>query len=407
MQLDEFRKSPTGVLVPISGSSPGGTWTHMAFLPHPLGSEEPPLTGATYRKVSNARAALAALDSTAQRLPNPRLFRQSTLRLEAQSTAALEGTYEPLARVLAADPAAIQDPSMREVLNYIVVAEQAFEWAEQGRSWTVAAVSELQRLLMKGTSGEPEYSGVRPIQVVIGRREGAHPNEVPIQAARYVPPPPGPDLHARLTDLLTWIEADHRQDIDPVVATAMAHYEFEALHPFHDGNGRLGRLLIVLQLHRCGILSEPTITVSPWFEARRTQYYDALLGVSTMGDWSTWTAFFADGIAQSADETRKRMLALAEVQAELKAQLQQSAVRTANARVLVDFAVARPTFTVTQAAEALGMRYQGAKKLIDSLVDLRILAPFMERTYNRLYHAPRVMDVLLGRATSPQIEAHE
>lgn len=384
------------MLVPISGSCPTGVWRHMAFLPHPLGSHSPSLTDATYRKIADARAALAALDSTAQRLPNPRLFRQSTLRLEAQSTSALEGTYEPLAQVLAADPAVLQDPSMREVLNYVVVAEHAFAWSEQGRSLTASTLAELHRLLMQGTAGEREYSGLRPIQVVVGRRDQARADEVPVQAARYVPPPPGPDLRARLTDLLEWMEADHRQDIDPVVATAMVHYEFEALHPFHDGNGRIGRLLIVLQLHRQGILTEPSITVSPWFEARRTQYYDALLGVSTTGDWSTWVGFFVEGLAASADETRRRMLALADVQAELKASLQQSTVRTANARLLVDFAVGSPTFTVAQAADALGMRYQGARKLIDTLVALDILAPFMERSYNRLYHAPRVMEVLLG-----------
>jgi hypothetical protein len=107
--------------------------------------------------------------------------------------------------------------------------------------------------------------------------------------------------------------------------------------------------------------------------------------------------FFAEGVAASADQTRRRMVALAEVQADLKTSLQHSAVRTANARVLVDFAVGRPTFTVAQAAEALGMRYQGTTKLIDTLVGLGILAPFMERSYNRLYHAPRVMAVLLGR----------
>ncbi len=383
--------------MPISGKLAGGeTWDHWAFLPHPLADESPELSSVAYRRVGDARAALAALDSTAQRLPNPRLFRSSTLRLEAQSTAALEGTYEPLARVLAADSEDVQDPSMREVLNYVIVAETAFAWAEDGRGWSVSGLSNLQADLVRGTPSEREHSGrVRPVQVVIGRRDGVPASEIPIKAARYVPPPPGTDLEARLGDLVSWMQADHRDRIDPVVAAAMAHYEFEALHPFHDGNGRLGRLLVVLQLYASGVLTEPTLSVSAWFESRRSQYYDALLGVSTTGDWSTWIEFFAVGLAESAEAARTRMLALAAVQAELKERLQATPIRTANARVLIDFAVGQPTFTVAQAARTLGMGSPGAKKLIDSLASHHILALYDDRVYNRRYFAPRVMEVLL------------
>lgn len=399
MDVKLFQKAPFGTLVPISGSLPGGTvWHHWAFLPNPLGDESPELTGRAYRRVGDARAALAALDSTAQRLPNPRLFRSSTLRLEAQSTAALEGTYEPLARVLAADSDDVQDPSLREVINYVTVAETAFEWADQGRGWNVASLAVLQSMLMRGTSSERECSGqVRPIQVVIGRREGVSPSEIPIKAARYVPPPPGTDLEARLRDLIAWMQADHSDQIDPVVAAAMAHYEFEALHPFHDGNGRLGRLLIVLQLYASGVLTEPTLSVSTWFEERRSEYYDALLGVSAEGDWSTWIEFFALGLAASAHAARMRMLALAAVQAELKERLKSTSIRTANARLLIDFAVGQPTFTVAQAAHAMGMGSAGAKKLIDSLVNNDILAPYDDRLYGRRFHAPRVLQILLER----------
>lgn len=397
MDIELFQKAPFGELVPISGSLPGGdTWDHWAFLPSPLGSDSPELSGQAYRRVGDARAALAALDSTAKRLPNPRLFRRSTLRLEAQSTAALEGTYEPLARVLAADSEDVQDPSLKEVLNYVVVAEAAFGWAEEGRQWTVPGLSSLQAILVQGTTAEGVHSGqVRPIQVVIGRREGVAPSEIPIKAARYVPPPPGADLEARLRDLIAWMQADHRDRIDPVVAAAMAHYEFEALHPFHDGNGRLGRLLIILQLFASGVLTEPTLSVSPWFEARRSQYYDALLGVSTEGDWSTWIEFFALGLAESAEAARTRMLALVAVQAELKERLQSTPIRTGNARLLIDFAVGQPTFTVAQAARILGIGSPGAKKLIDSMVSHRLLAPYDDRVYGRRFHAPDVLQVLL------------
>ena len=278
------------------------------------------------------------------------------------------------------------------------MAGTAFSWAEEGRGWSVPGLASLQARLVRGTPSEREFSGqVRPIQVVIGRREGVAPGELPIKAARYVPPPPGPDLEARLRDLVTWMQSDHSTRIDPVVAAAMAHYEFEALHPFHDGNGRLGRLLIVLQLYSSRVLIEPTLSVSPWFEARRGEYHDALLAVSTHGDWSTWVEFFSLGLAESADAARMRMLVLAAVQSELKERLQLTPIRTANARVLIDFAVGHPTFTVAQAAKAMNMGSPGAKKLIDSLVANDLLAPYGDRVYSRQFHAPRVMEVLLAR----------
>lgn len=399
MDLTLFRNSPSGELVAITGSTGGVNWEHHAFLPNPLPNDSPELTGKAYRRVAEARAALAGLNATAARLPNPRLFRHAALRLEAQSTAALEGTYEPVAKVLAArsdKPSDAEDASMREVLNYLHVAETAFAWEAEGRPWSASALSQLQTELLRGTTSERDHAGVRAIQVVIGRRTDAAPDEIPVRAARFVPPPPGPDLQARLTDLLGWMERGHRGDIDPVVGAAMVHYLFEALHPFHDGNGRLGRLLIVINLLRWDVLTEPTLTVSPWFEARRQAYYDALLGVSAEGDWSTWVAFFADGLAHAATQTQARMLALADVRAELKERIEQSRLRSAKAHGLVDLAISSPTFTVRDAASHLEMKHQGASKLIDSLVDLGVIAPVDERTYGRRFHSPAVMRVLLA-----------
>lgn len=397
MDVELFQEESFGDLVPVAGSTPAGVpWEHFAFLPRPLADDSPQLGSSCYRRVAEARASLAALDATASRLPNPRMFRATSLRLEAQATAALEGTYEPLERVLAADDFDKSDPDLREVLNYLVVAGQAFSWSEQGRGWGVRDLSELQALLVRGTSAEREYSGrVRPIQVVIGRRELAPPGELPIKAARYVPPPPGPDLESRLRDISDWMQADHSSQIDPVVAAAMGHYAFEAAHPYHDGNGRIGRLLIVMQLLASRTLTEPTLSVSPWFEARRAEYYDALFGVSARSDWSTWVSFFARGLGESADATRSRMLALVAVQSELKDRLQATPIRTANARILIDYAVGHVTFTVGQAAEALGMGHAGAKKLIDSMVMHGLLAPWGTRIYNRQFHAPEVMRTLV------------
>lgn len=398
VDIELFRNSPTGQLSPIAGTSDAGPYEHFAFLPNPLGEAGPDLSQAAYRSVADARAALAALDATAQRLPNPRLFRHSALRLEAQATSALEGTREPLARVLTEDIPDGHDPSMREVLNFLFVAEDAFAWADEGRPWNLSTLSELHRRLMEGTHSERNFHGVRPIQVVIGQRHNPDPGAHPITNARYVPPPPGIGLESRVGDLLDWMRVDHSAQIDPVGAAAMSHYAFEALHPFHDGNGRIGRLFIVLFLYQHGVLSEPSITVSPYFEARRQEYYDALLGVSTDGDWSTWVDLFARGLAQSANEARARMLALAHVQARLKETVHASRVRSAKAGLLVNHAVAFPTFTVAQAAEAIGLQYQGTSRLIVSLVEIGVLAEYGQSSYNRRFHAPAVLEILLRNA---------
>lgn len=384
--------------MPIAGVDPRrGEWTHAAFVPHPLATGSPELAGTTYRAVANARAALAALDSTARALPNPTLFRQATLRVEAQSTAALEGTYEPLARVLGADDIT-SDPSLREVLNYLTVAEMAFGWSEERRPLSLSMLSQLQQHLMDGTRQAGTQTGhLREIQVVIGRRPDAAPDELPIAAAQFVPMPPGADLEARVRDLLGWMSEDHGADIDPVVACAMGHYMFEALHPFHDGNGRLGRLLVVLQLHGAGVLSEPTLSVSPWFEARRADYFGHLMAVSTEGDWNGWVAFFAEGLRASADQTRTRVQQLTLVQADLKQRIADSRLRAASARQLVDLAVGQPIFTVREASEALGLSYGRTNGLIESLVDLGVLAPWGSQEYNRRFAAPGVIDILLPR----------
>ena len=210
--------------------------------------------------------------------------------------------------------------------------------------------------------------------------------------------PPGDHLKAGLDGLVGWMRQDHRARVDPVVATAMSHYQLETLHPFIDGNGRLGRLLVVLHLQGIGVLTEPTLTVSSWFEARRTDYYDHLLAVSTRGDWDPFIGFFAAGLRASAESTRTQMRALVRVQAELADIVGGSNLRSANARALVDLAVANPSFTVRQVEARLGISYGRANALIGQLMELGILDVVDEKAYKRIFFAPRIIDVLTGES---------
>ena len=391
-----FVDDTMGELVDITGSDPvTGSWRHKAFIPTPLSSDEPPLSGGTYRMVAAAGRALAALDATAQQLPNPYLLRTPSLRREAQSTSALEGTYAPLREVLTADDDAPTTAEMTEILNYVRMANSGFLWAQERRPITLSLIEDLQGELMRGTPLESASGRLRDTQVMIGRRPGTH-SMAPVHASRFIPVPPGDRLRAGVRALVDWLHQDHTGDIDPIIAAGMAHYQFEALHPFRDGNGRLGRFLIVLTLLSSGVLSEPTLTVSPWFEERRAEYYDALLRVSTHGDWDTFLAFFSQGLAAAATNTRHQMLALAAAHQSLKETVRASSLRPAHALDLVDFAVANPSFTVRKVEAALGVSYGRANSLVAQLTDIGVFDVVETGSQTRRFAAPAVLKVLLA-----------
>ena len=385
--------------MPISGIDPLlGSWRHQAFVPAPLPIDMPTMTSPTFLAIADARAALAALDSTSRQLPNPTLLRLPTLRREAQSTSALEGTYAPLSEVLTADEDNASTAELIEILNYVRMANLGFARIADGQAVTVSLLSELQGVLMHGTPLQSVSGRVRDGQVVIGRRTDADPVGFAAHAARFIPSPPGIQLEASLRDLADWMQVDRANQIDPVVAAAMSHYQFETLHPFRDGNGRLGRFLIVLHLQLAGVLGEPTLTVSPWFEARRTEYYDRLFSVSAQGDWDGFVRFFARGLQAAADQTRLQMVALVGVQAELKERLRASALRADSARALVDLAVANPSFNVRKVEAELGLSYARANTLVGQLVELGILQQAGSSAYDRRFFAPRVLQTLTADA---------
>jgi Fic family protein len=316
------------------------------------------------------------------------------LRREAQSTSALEGTYAPLSEVLTADDDQPGNTNLREIFNYIAAAEHLFALQVEDRPLSLGVLCELQQILVNGTASDtPQAGQVRDAQVAIGHRTGAS-----IIDARFVAHPPGDELSRRLGELVDWMRVDRSRSLDPVVAAAMAHYQFETLHPFNDGNGRIGRLLIVHQLCAANVLNEPTLTVSPWFEARREDYYDGLFGVSTESRWDDWVGFFATGIEASATSTRDQMLSLVEAQALLHERVRGSSLRAESAHAAVDFAVGHPSFTVRNLQDALGLAYGRTNKLVEQLITIDVLEPVSPvGAYNRRFHAPAVFEVLLRR----------
>ena len=249
-------------------------------------------------------------------------------------------------------------------------------------------LNELQRTLVRGTAGELSDTGSLPDRIVVIGAPGRR-----LDDARFVPPPPGDQLRAGVEDLVSWIE--HPPELPLVVQAAMTHCQFETLHPHSDGNGRLGRLLVIVQLLRGALIREPLLVVSPWFEERRTAYQDALLELSCTGDWNAWIAFFAQGVAASARESQEKVERLVALQADLRSAVQAARRRGAAERLAADL-VGKPFVSSPEVALDYELRAQGAINAIRALVEIRLLEPTSLRTSRKaqLFRAPAVLDVL-------------
>lgn len=390
MEIERFNRSPIGSLVRIKGDDGlKRAYDHFAYVPHPLAAE-PTLTNAAWHAVSKANRALGSLDKASRQVPNPALIRMPMIRREAQSTSALEGTYAPLDRVLAVDEAsdAPKSAELNEIMNYVHVADRAFEWLQDGRRITTGLMTDLHRILVKGTAADNRDAGsIRSVQVVIGSR-GAD-----ITSARFIPQPPGHELEAAVRDLLDWINDQPLDGRDPVISAAMAHYQFETIHPFNDGNGRLGRLLIVLGLMRDGVISEPLLSVSPWFEARRDMYQEQLARLSETGDWSAWVEFFAEGIAASAQETATLVDDLLDV-SEKHREVLRAAQSTGVILDIADSLLANPIVTKVRLAKNFGKSYQTVSNAVAKLQQLGILAEYPYEASQNTYIANDFFNIL-------------
>lgn len=390
--MDRFSNSPLGSLVPIAGIDGrfNRPFEHFAYVAAPL-VEEPALAGSTWHAVTSANRALARLDQASRQVPNPRLFLRPTLRREAQSTSALEGTFAPLDQVLASDATEVTGRSkeLQEVLNYVEAATLAYDAIEQGRSLNVGLLETVHAILVRGTDADTDQAGkVRTTQVAIGSPTGA------VEDARFVPMPAGVQLNVAVQDLTRWVNSTQVAR-DPIVAAAMAHYQFETLHPFNDGNGRIGRLMVVLQFMIDRQVTEPLLSVSPWFEARRTQYQDHLAEVSATGNWDPWVQFFAEGVASSADDVAQRVDRMLAVQAKYVQILQEAGARGV-IRDIVDALISDQVITISMMSERFGRTPQAVSPAIQKLVELGILSgPY--GNYGRQY----IADDIFMAVTAP------
>ena len=320
------------------------------------------------------------------------MFLRPTLRREAQSTSALEGTFAPLEQVLAADASdeASRSKELWEVLNYIQAATYAYDALGQGRPLNVGLLESVHAILVRGTDSETHDAGrIRTTPVAIGSPTGS------IEDARFVPMPPGTSLQIALRDLTRWI-TEPPSPRDPIVAAALAHYQFETLHPFNDGNGRIGRLMIVLQFMLDDLARDPLLSVSPWFEARRSAYQEHLAEVSATGQWDDWIAFFAEGVEASATDIAQRVDRMLAVRARYVDLLQGAGARGV-IRDIVDALIGDQVITVSMMAARFDRTATAIGSAMQRLVELRILSgPF--GSYARQYVAQDIFYAITAPA---------
>lgn len=388
MTSELLQASPVGRLVSIRGYDPRfeEQYEAEAFVPKPL-PEAVNLSPATYTQVAEAAAAIGRADQAAYLLPNPSLLTRPSIRREAVSTSALEGTYTAFTDVLEADFLHEDElsSSVSEVFNYVRAAEAALDWISE-RPITVALLCELQRMIVRGTRSDTSDSGrVRATQVFIGadRRR--------VTEARFIPPPPGDLLRDGVEDWERWVRTAN--DLHVLVRMALAHYQFETLHPFIDGNGRLGRLIAILQLVKEGHLRVPILNLSPWLEARREQYQDHLLTVSQSGDFEPWVAFFCRAVKAQALEAVQRVHRLLELKNQMLQRLRKARAK-GTSLLIAEELIGYPMLTVTLAHRRYGVSYQAANSAVSRLVDLGILRQRNEGRYDRIFSADEVLRII-------------
>lgn len=382
MQTVDFKEDAHGELVRnMSGQ--------ITFVPRPLPGPLR-LDWELSNLLNVAERALGRLVGVGQTLPNPRIVVQSFIRREAQLSSRIEDTHAQLSDLALFEQTQSVEkrvPDVREVHNNERALTYGLQMVqERGREIGVPLIKEMHDLLLRGVRGSDKQPGqFRTIQVFIGRTER-------IEDARFVPAPPGkvPELMEQLA-----AHIGTPSDLPPIGRAAMVHYQFEAIHPFADGNGRIGRVLILLLLCAEGVLPLPLLNPSAFLEAHREEYYHHLLHVSQRGAWTDWVKFFARGIASAAMDAVDRIDRLKRLQAEYHKKF-HTARSSALLLKLVDELFVRQAITPTRAADVLGVTYLAAQRSIEKLVAAGILREITGQRRNRLYLADGIIKAVQG-----------
>jgi Fic family protein len=378
MDPNDFTSSSPGRVL----RTPKGYW---AFIPNPL----PPTIKWSTSLISalgEAERNLGRLASLVDTLPSPHILVRPFIRREAVLSSRIEGTRASLVDLYHYESAQFsffEDTSdVREVHNYVRALDYGLE-----RSKTLPVslrlIREMHGILMEGVRGEHLTPGeFRRSQNWIG------PPGSTIASATIVPPPVD-EMHHTLDALEKYIHAP--SDIPQLVRAALIHYQFEAIHPFLDGNGRAGRLLVILLLLEWGLTSQPLLYLSAYFEAHRLDYYDRLLAVSQRGEWENWLLFFLKGISSQSLDAIARIERLGQLRTAYRELLR---TERAAARLLqsLDVLFDRPVLNIRQLEVALDVPYRTAQRYIERLEEIGILHEVTGQARNRIYWADEIIN---------------
>lgn len=355
-----------------------------AFVPAPL----PPKlewTPRLVRLLSEADRLIGKLAGEGGRLPNPHILMRPFVRREAVLSSRIEGTQATLGELLAAEAGIAVERSpddLREVANYVVALEHGMARLKQ-LPLCVRLIKELHEKLMTGVRGHHAKRGeFRKIQNWIGK-PGCTP-----ETASFIPPPPKEVEPC----LALWEKFLHETDLPPLLTIALAHYQFEAIHPFLDGNGRVGRLLITLFLIERGILPTPLLYLSAFFEASRRDYYDGLRGISERGAWQDWIEYFLLGVARMSEDGLRRAGRINAKLAEWHRQVAGESSKTPMR--IVELLGANPFITAKDSARKLKVAFTTAQRAIERLERFGIVQQAGTAKRDRVYCAKALLDIL-------------
>lgn len=366
-----------------------------AFVPDPLPPHPPPdLSGARQRSLECALLACGRLDGVTALLPEPDLFLYAYVRREAVLSSQIEGTQSSLSDLLLfelEEAPGVPFDDVVEVSNYVGALEHGMARLREDFPLSNRLLREVHgKLLARGRGADKLPGEFRRSQNWIG---GTRPGN-----ARFVPPPPG-----LIDDCMAALERFIHDDAVPLpvlIKAAMAHVQFETIHPFLDGNGRIGRLLIALVLHQARVLRQPLLYLSLYFKRHRDEYYRLLDTVRRDGDWEAWLDFFLEGVAETASgavETANRLLVLFRKDDE---RIQTLGRGTANALRIFNVLKARPITNINDLATRTAVSYPTAAKTVESLITLGIVRELTGRRRRRVFAYDRYL-AILNEGTEP------
>lgn len=366
-----------------------------AFVPTPL-PPAPPLEfdAALQGALSNAVLSLGRLDAGSTLLPDPTLFLYTYIRKEAVLSSQIEGTQSSLSDLLLFEldeVPGVPIDDVTEVSNYVSALDHGLARLREGFPLSNRLIREVHEVLLSRGRGSGKLPGeFRRSQNWIG---GTRPGD-----AHFVPPP-----HTVIEECMSALEQFlHADDPFPVVVRAgLAHVQFETIHPFLDGNGRIGRLLITLMLCHAGVLREPLLYLSLYFKQHRTNYYELLDRVRREGDWEAWLTFFLEGVrvtAEGAVSTTKRLTATFQ---DDRRRVEPTGRRAGSALRVYDALKARPILSLNLISAQTKLSFPAASSAMDLLVELGIAREFTGKRRNRLFVYDRYLAILNEGTESP------